>query len=89
MKTGHINETRARSSFYIYRTDRNYFTWSRPGSEIFVCLAMYLTGLAANAAGIVVVQGVFAHFVPPFDATGLTCTIVSVMAQPPPAGSNS
>ena len=66
-----------------------YFAWSRTCPEVLVCLAVYFACSAADTTGIVVLKSILAHFLPPFAATGLICMIVSVMAHPPPAGSNS
>ena len=89
MEAGHEDDPHTRLSADIDRADGDDLARGRAGTEVLVGLAVNFAGLAGDAVRLVVVQDVFAHWLPPPAAAGLMRTMVSVMAQPPPAGSNS
>ena len=89
VEAGHEDEAKARLSGDVHRADKDDLARGRSGAEALVGLAVHFAGLAADAVRFVVAEGVGAHLSPPSFTAGLTRTMVSVSAQPPPAGSNS
>ena len=89
MEAGHEDDAHARLSADVNRAHGDDLARVRAGAEALVALAVHFTGQAGDATRFVMVKDVCAHWLPPSAAADLIWTIVSVMAQPPPAGSKS
>ncbi len=89
MVTGHEDEPHSRLSVDLVGAEGKDLARRRAWTEILVGLAMHFASLAADAIRLVMVKCVHTHAVGPPVARRLIWTMVSVMAQPPPAGSNS
>ena len=89
MEAGHEDDAHARLSADVDRAHGDDLARVWAGAEILVAFAVYFAGQAGNAARFVMAKDIDAHGFPPFGPAGLTRTMVSVMAHPPPAGSNS
>ena len=89
MEAGHELEAHARQSVDFDGAGRDDLARVRPGSEVLVRLAVHFAREAPDAVRLVVEKDVLAHGFPPLVGAGVTRTMVSVSAQPPPAGSKS